>query len=255
MKKINSRGFTLIELLAVITIMGILMIVAIPAVTRTIENARKDTFIDTVKQYVNGAKIMWTSDNLACGADGLVSSAVAAGWYYVEVNSASESVPQLLESGGKSPWGSRDMVGFILIHVYDELLDVGPDGVKNGEKSCDGSFKPGTTGPYACISYDDEVIRNLDYYPAITDGIHSSAKAIGPGYNITNRIPYGTIEKVENITRGDLVMSGASYKYVHNVAGTSIDDPTAVNIITPCYDVNNLNACNPKNRAVKCVEA
>ena len=46
MKKINSKGFTLVELLAVIVIMGILMMVAIPAVTRTIENSRKDTFIN-----------------------------------------------------------------------------------------------------------------------------------------------------------------------------------------------------------------
>lgn len=53
MKKLNKKGFTLIELLAVITIMGILMMVAIPAVTRTIENARRDTFADVAKEYVN----------------------------------------------------------------------------------------------------------------------------------------------------------------------------------------------------------
>ena len=45
----NNRGFTLVELLAVIVIMGILMMVAIPSVTRTIENSRKDTFVDIAK--------------------------------------------------------------------------------------------------------------------------------------------------------------------------------------------------------------
>ena len=52
-KNLKSAGFTLIELLAVITIMGILMMVAIPSVSRTIENSRRDTFADVAKQYIN----------------------------------------------------------------------------------------------------------------------------------------------------------------------------------------------------------
>ena len=50
--KINKKGFTLIELLAVIVIMGILMMIAIPAVSRTIENSRKEAFVNVAKNYL-----------------------------------------------------------------------------------------------------------------------------------------------------------------------------------------------------------
>ena len=51
----KENGFTLIELLAVIIILGIIMLIAIPSVTRYINDSRKDTYIDTAKQIVKGA--------------------------------------------------------------------------------------------------------------------------------------------------------------------------------------------------------
>ncbi len=52
----NKRGFTLIELLAVIIILGILMIIAIPSVTTYISNSRKTAYVDTAKEIVGGTR-------------------------------------------------------------------------------------------------------------------------------------------------------------------------------------------------------
>ena len=114
----NKKGFTLIELLAVIVIMGILMMVAIPAVSRVIENSRKDAFVDIAKSYANAVITAWTSENLTC--EGIVSSAVDDGDYYILINTkevASSALPVLLEQGGKSSWGNRDVNGYVRVHV------------------------------------------------------------------------------------------------------------------------------------------
>lgn len=131
----DNSGFTLIELLAVITIMGILMMVAIPTVSRTIENSRKDTFIDMAKRYCTSVATMWAADNLQCGS--YVSSAVPTGIYIVKVDTSSNSHPVLLEQGGKSPWGNRDIKGLIYIGVY---------------------FLDGA--------------RQVKFYPVLVDGVH-----------------------------------------------------------------------------------
>ena len=54
--KKKKKGFTLIELLAVIIILGILMIIAIPSVTKYISDARKSAYVDTAKEIIAGAR-------------------------------------------------------------------------------------------------------------------------------------------------------------------------------------------------------
>ena len=150
-KRKNNSGFTLVELLAVIVIMGILMMVAIPSVTRTIENSRKDTFVDIAKSYGNAARTLWTSDNLTC--NGVVSSAVDDGDYYILINSkegAKDSLPVLVDQGGKSSWGNRDVNGYVRVNVSTT------PGVDNNG---DGTF-------------EIEPKRVTKFYVALSDGTH-----------------------------------------------------------------------------------
>lgn len=136
MKRLNKKGFTLIELLAVITIIAILMFLAIPSVSRIIENSRSDTFVTNAKSYANSAKKLWTADGLYCGSNSQLSSSMVDGDYYILIDTADDTIYPLLESGGLSPWGNRDVKGYVRIQKLDD-----------GKKT--------------------------KYYVALTDGIHA----------------------------------------------------------------------------------
>ena len=62
----NNKGFTLMELLATIAIMGILMVIAITAVSRIVENARKDMYIKTAKVFISQSNLHFLSLLFSC---------------------------------------------------------------------------------------------------------------------------------------------------------------------------------------------
>lgn len=65
MKK-NNKGFTLIELLAVIVILAVLILVAMPAVTTLMERSRKGAFVTEAEQFAKGLQTAYT-DSLISG--------------------------------------------------------------------------------------------------------------------------------------------------------------------------------------------
>ena len=111
MKKKNMKGFTLIELLAVIVILGLLMAIAIPSVTKYITQSRKKTVISTIGNYIGA----------------LVNDVNDLSYTFTEANTV-YAVPIeciALERGGTNPFGawhqaSNTYWAYVLVQYDDE---------------------------------------------------------------------------------------------------------------------------------------
>ncbi len=57
MKRLNKKGFTLIELLAVIIILGVLLLIAVPSVSRYIQQSRIKTYKSNLSKLVDAVSI------------------------------------------------------------------------------------------------------------------------------------------------------------------------------------------------------
>ena len=52
----KRNGFTLVELLAVILILGILGLIAVPSINGIMKNSKKDTYVETALAFIHGVR-------------------------------------------------------------------------------------------------------------------------------------------------------------------------------------------------------
>ena len=98
----DKNGFTLIELLAVIIILGILMIIAIPSVTRYISDSRKASYISTAKENITGAR-----NKVNDGKLGMFDTDTT---YYIPVSYIKT------ENANKSPYGEFTQAYVVVVY-------------------------------------------------------------------------------------------------------------------------------------------
>ena len=201
----KKNGFTLIELLAVIIILGILMLIAIPSVTAYINNSRKDAYVDSIKEITKGAVILVNSGELNVNDPDTT--------YYIPVDAIST------ENGVfKSPYGDIDEAYVIVTYNGDDFnyyflgkdeTDIGIDKPTEDEKID-----------------KDKIVSNID---VINTGIgigdrekiiiYNSDLTIKENKTSVDNIPEGDITYPEGknkktVVTGDIVKIGTEEFYV-----------------------------------------
>ena len=86
MKK-EKKGFTLVELLAVITVLGILTMIAVPNVLSTINNNRKNAFLMDAKRMVSKASELIAKSK---GDRGMAKTELGKTYTYADLNGKGE---------------------------------------------------------------------------------------------------------------------------------------------------------------------
>ena len=108
-KGLNNEGFTLVELLAIMVILGVLLMVAIPQVTRTITDSRKEVFVDTAVAFLSSAKTGMVNGSYTQSIP--IESTYSVCIPFTEID---------YEKGSKSPFGSAIDTKSSYVKVYND---------------------------------------------------------------------------------------------------------------------------------------
>ena len=218
----KNKGFTLIELLAVIIILGILMLVAIPSVTSYINNSRKEAYIDAAKEYIKGATNLVNS-----GALDIYDTGVT---YYIPSTCVS------LETGGTSPYGGKFNPAYIIVTYNNDSYNyywmsrddngigirkpinsnkLKSDLIESTIKESEISAVYAVDGRSTIIEFSSDCNDALPDKPAT--GYIPGEESSGGG-----NISYPDGKDKNNIAIGDIITIGTEQFYVYKVEANSI---------------------------------
>lgn len=153
----KKSGFTLIELLAVILILGIIVLIAIPTVSKIMTQAKKSAFEVTAHTIIDAAAVRYTKDILN-GAENSMT------YTYVDGVQVSDPSINKLNYAGKNP-----DYGFVMIREDGEIAIAIHDGTYCAEKK---------------IGDDIVILTNKNKENCNLDGFFSPTPPVGELSNI-----------------------------------------------------------------------
>ena len=222
MKKNSKNAFTLIELLAVIIILGVLLIIAIPSVTKYIQDSRRESYVTIVKEYITGASSIVNSSKIQLYD--------LKATYYIPTTCIN------LESGGESPFGDfepayvvvtysgnnydyyftgRDTSSMGVYLTYEKLLS--KKHVVSGVKSINTSIGIGNRDKiikYTNTCLDSDAIESY----ATTSIPEKSENTKVIGIKLYNMLV------AQNKENGEMVLDNKSSTYVEANTGINFDE-------------------------------
>ncbi len=233
MKK-NKKAFTLIELLAAIIIFGILVLIAIPAVTKYIENARKSGYVATAKGIMDAARNLVNDGSLDLYDTNVTyyieSSCIEAdnnlkspyGTFdpaYVVVTFEGNSYNYYWTSRDNTGMGVKDIIKYDSldeddiesnVDVIDIMTTLGIDGrekysVIKGSNNCEMSELQDTRGNvYGKTGEKIPIcIRAKTLHEEICTNTSTSGYCQADGYALNGKITYGNLGEGKTLTVGD----------------------------------------------------
>ncbi len=176
MKKLNKKGFTLIELLAVIVILGIIMLIAIPSVSSIIRNSRQNTFRSSAQTLIAGARNMALSTS--------TGMPVVSNSAWEEVNISSIDTKKM----GNANFVSDNYTGGYIIHVKDVDVESGSNTQSSYGEKLDNEYS-------YILALLNKDTNKLDYYIQLYDAGKNAIKLVNEANLENENIVDFNIEK------------------------------------------------------------